>query len=575
VPLRFVVNARTERIVDGPVGSRFTERLLQSIGAVARQVEERHGSPREIEWAAGDDGPIRVLDSRPLRVPFPLLEPRRDGLRVYFCLSIYRGVPRPMTPMGLAALRIVAASVSELVGLPVADRTAGPSGFVTAGQRMFVDVTAAVRSSVGRHVLGRAFAIGEARSAEGLRRLTQDPRLSVVQRSPWPLLRGLGHLLVRGGMPRSVLGALVRPTDTAKAARARLADLDRQWTADPSGGPVDDLDHVESVLGEVIPVLAGIVSMALLGYGLLGYGLLGVAGLLSGTPRDELQAVLRSLPNNPTTEMGIELWEMGRRIRADADACRAVTLGSTAEIAARFRAGTLPAVAQNGIAAFLDRHGRRAVVEIDVGVPRWSEDPAVLIAALRGHVMADETAATPGTAFARGAAEAEVAIEEIAARAGRRGGGGSRRSAGPCGARTSSQGCASCRSTVPCSQSRLPGRVCCASAASSRPAACCPNPPTFSSSSCPSCASPSETRRGHTTPWRPVSRGGGVPPGRPRGGVGSSARAPHPAVRRRRTGCAATARSRHCARRRRRVGGGGHRSGARRAGSRGCPHRAG
>lgn len=414
-PRRFTVDGGSGRAVEAPARPHLDEQQVLAIVAAARQAEREHGGPREVSWAMGDGGRVRVLDSRPMHVPYPLPATRHDDLRVYFCLSVYQGVLTPLTPMGLAALRVVASSVAELLGMPVADRVAGPSGFVTAGQRMFVDITAAVRSRAGRQVLGKAFAVGEARSATELRRLTHDPRLSVVPRSRWPLVRGLGHLLVRGRVPGSVLGALVRPAGAALDARARLAELDGRWTADPAGGAVADLDHVESVLGEVMPVLAEIVPKAL-----LGYGMLGLAGLLSGTPKDALQAVLRSLPNNPTTEMGIELWELGRRIRANPAARSAVTDGATADLVAHFRAGTLAGVAQQGIAAFLNRHGRRAVVEIDVGAPRWSEDPAALLAALRAHVLADEGAATPGAAFAQGAVEAQRAVEEIVARAGRR-----------------------------------------------------------------------------------------------------------------------------------------------------------
>ena len=54
--------------------------------------------------------------------------PPGEGLSVYFCFSVAQGLNRPMTPMGLAAFRLIASSASELFGFPVADPRDGPRG---------------------------------------------------------------------------------------------------------------------------------------------------------------------------------------------------------------------------------------------------------------------------------------------------------------------------------------------------------------------------------------------------------------------------------------------------------------
>ena len=56
-------------------------------------------------------------------------------------------------------------------------------------------------------------------------------------------------------------------------------------------------------------------------------------------------------------------------------------------IAAAYRAGTLPPVGQRALAAFLQEYGMRAVAEIDLGRPRWREDPSSIVQTLRSYVQ--------------------------------------------------------------------------------------------------------------------------------------------------------------------------------------------
>src|SRR6185369_13172784 len=60
-------------------------------------------------------------------------------------------------------------------------------------------------------------------------------------------------------------------------------------------------------------------------------------------------------------------------------------------LATRFHAGDLPAVLQNGLAAFLRRYGHRAVAEIDLGMPRWSEQPEHVLGALANYLRLSTT----------------------------------------------------------------------------------------------------------------------------------------------------------------------------------------
>ena len=114
---------------------------------------------------------------------------------------------RPFTPMGVAAFRLIGAGVAELAGRPVTDRRAGPPVLTQAGGRLFVDMTSAVRSTLGRQVVPRIFDVMEARSAMMIRSLFDEPRLSVVY-DRRPALRAIARIAVRCRIPLILLRAL-------------------------------------------------------------------------------------------------------------------------------------------------------------------------------------------------------------------------------------------------------------------------------------------------------------------------------------------------------------------------------
>lgn len=151
-----------------------------------------------------------------------------------------------------------------------------------------------------------------------------------------------------------------------------------------------------------------------------GFALFGLARKLLGARAtgEELQMVLRGLPHNRTTEMDLDLWQLARRIREDETAVQPFLESSAWELAAGYQAGSLPAVAQEGLAAFLRDYGHRAVAEIDVGLPRWSEDPTHILGVLANYLRIDKPDLEPDAQFARAERRAEATVVELPRRMG-------------------------------------------------------------------------------------------------------------------------------------------------------------
>jgi len=94
----------------------------------------------------------------------------------------------------------------------------------------------------------------------------------------------------------------------------------------------------------------------------------------------------------------------------------ALNTRSPVDLSAEYRAGALPPLLQRELTSFLGRYGHRAIAEIDIGVKRWSEDPAHLLGAIANYLRLGDEATAPDVQFARGAREAEAMVKTLASR---------------------------------------------------------------------------------------------------------------------------------------------------------------
>ncbi|WP_314193467.1 PEP/pyruvate-binding domain-containing protein [uncultured Arthrobacter sp.] len=419
----------------------LTDAQIRELAALGSKAEAHYGAPQDTEWALDGDGKVWLTQSRPITTLYPLPEkdPERgspgEELRVYLCFSLAQGLTRPLTPMGLAALRRIGSSVAAAAGFDVPDPRSGPPPYVEAGQRIFIDLTAAARSTVGRRIIPNVFDVMEARSAKVLRSVFDDPRLSITRRTPWDLLRHVVPTAARARVPEAAIRALVRPQVALKRLNRFTTEFNATLELPQGASPRARLDHAEGILSRLFPNLPAVLPLAGAGFAMLGLAgkLLG-AGKLFGAGKDQsgpdsagpnrnidLQPVLRGLPNNVTTEMDLELWRIASAIRSDVESVAVLTGHPPTVLAQRFAAGDLPAAAQAALAEFLARYGHRAVAEIDVGMPRWRDDPTHILGVVANYLRLEDPERAPDRQFSKSAAEADAHIERLVAEARSRG----------------------------------------------------------------------------------------------------------------------------------------------------------
>ncbi|MGO1971982.1 MAG: PEP/pyruvate-binding domain-containing protein [Propionibacteriaceae bacterium] len=372
---------------------------LQQTG---RRIEESFGTPQDIEFAVDHTGVLWLLQSRAITTLFPVPVEDGDSLHVYVEVGHMQGLAGPMTPMGEEMMDAAIRGVTKMFGHTFRKSVR----FI--GGRMYMDLTPIVRSRILRRKLPVILeTYGSTPDAADA--LLQDPRL---RPSP-PSVRALGVVLgptIRGvtAFGSGYLGGLLSGLADPERARNRAlsARVLSPTTATTPEGLLEETrtvqDEVMSTgMWEMLPALyAGLGSRAM------------AAGLLRGIAEPgEVDITQRGMPHNPTTAMDLALWQVAQRARPHHPL---FTETPADELVARWRAGELPDI---GLETFLESYGHRCAMEIDVGIPRWAEDPAPVFTVIAGYLRLTDPDQAPDVRFERAALEAEAMIDNLMTRA--------------------------------------------------------------------------------------------------------------------------------------------------------------
>ena len=402
----------------------LTDAQVLALAALGDRVERHYGAPQDTEWAIDSAGRLWLTQARPITTLFAIPQHPRattpsNDLRVYFCFSLAQGLERPITPMGLAAFRLLSSNVEQLASFRATDPEGGARVYAEAEQRLFIDFTGALRSAVGRAVIPRVLDWMEARSAAVLRSLFDEPRLSVTNPSPFGFLRRILRIFIDFAVP--LLGRPSAREDPMRRTHAPEASAKRS-RGDSSHRRARHRTSASSSPFKVSAARCSRSARNCFPSPRPGSACSHFASHLLGedATQAELQTVLRGLPHNVTTEMDLELWRIAGELRSDRESRSRLSrsIRRRAQPPLRRRNATSGRTeTPRGVSSV---YGHRAVAEIDLGMPRWSDEPAHILGVLANYLRLEDPALAPDVVFARGAREAEAMIDTLAARARKR-----------------------------------------------------------------------------------------------------------------------------------------------------------
>ncbi len=401
------------------------EQIL-ALALLGQRVAHLYGSPQDIEWAwAGET--LYLLQSRPVTSLFPLPQGiPAESLKVLSSFGAMQGMFDPITPLGRSVLSLFLATVSNIFGYHVNADT--QTVFFTAGERLWINITPVVQNTVGRKVLHGALPLVEPTVLQALESIWDDPHLLPTKTGI--SFRGALHLS-RFFLPvaGNVILNLAAPNPRRKfivATGEKYLHLLRTRMAEVSGDPWSKLsqrlDLIEELARKYIPTVF-IRFISVVASGMASFNALNV--LSKNLPADPVAAprqgwndlvmeVTRGLPNNPTTEMDLALWQAAQAIRRDLPSWHGFQRDSAAELARQFLAAELPPAAQLAVSHFLERFGSRGLAEIDMGRPRWHEDPVHVMQVLGSYIQIEDEQRAPDAVFRHGEQTAQQAIDSLA-----------------------------------------------------------------------------------------------------------------------------------------------------------------
>ncbi len=397
--------------------STLTDAQARELAALGRQVADALGGPQDIEWTLAG-GEISLVQARPITSLFPIPDGPEEA--IWFSFGAVQGMLQPITPLGRDAITTLLSGVSQLAG-PRVDF--GAAGYLRpAGERLWLRLDRLLRHPIGARLLPRVLPVIEPGSAaiiadiaaeRGWTKHAGRPSPATVRRvagvAAWLLPRVPRTLADPVGRRRAVEAAMDEIVRDVEARLARASEI-----GDPDARLLARVGILRDTLTTVFPL----VGQALAPVSVPGLGMMATLSRAAGKAGERGRVlaleVLRSVPGNPTTEMDLALWRVASTVQADAES-RSLFEGADADrLAALFAAGGLPRVAQDAVAGFLDEYGARGVGEIDLGQPRWRDNPVDVLRTVQSYVGITDAERAPDAVFARGEQTAARATRELA-----------------------------------------------------------------------------------------------------------------------------------------------------------------
>ncbi len=369
----------------------LTDSQILQLETIGRKLEEHFGCPQDIEWCLRDDI-FFIVQSRPITTLYPVPQTNDGENHVFVSVGHQQMMTDPMKPLGM--------SIFEL--------TSFGSRF-SGGGRLFVDVAQNLASSKTRKGLIESF--GQADP------LIKDALVTIIERGDFIKMlpdeeEEQGSSISNKHISPVIPPAEIDPEVVYELMESRQSSIEelRNKIQTTSGPDVFDLllEDIQKLKNSLFEPKSMNVIIAAMGasswinekiYEWLGEQ--NVADILS-----------QSVPNNITSEMGLELLDVADALRPYPEVIeylQKVKDDNFLDELVNLDGGHK---AQAAINSYLDKYGMRCSGEIDITKPRWREKPTTLIPMILGNIRNFEPQAS-SRRFERGQQEALKKEQEL------------------------------------------------------------------------------------------------------------------------------------------------------------------
>jgi len=363
----------------------LTEAQAVRLVELGRRIEAHFGRPQDIEWCLADDD-FHIVQSRPITTLFPIPEAGDGGNHVYISVGHQQMMTDAMKPLGLSFWQMTT-----------------PQPMAEAGGRLFVDVTRILASPASRAGLMGMMAKSDPLITDAVQTvLDRDGFIpSLPDAAPAWTPPSSGEAPIEPD-PAIVEELIARTQASIAAAKRDIRDR---------SGPAL-LDFIHADIQELRRVLHDPQSRRVIMTGMEAAWWLNDKLEVWLGEKNAADVLTQSVPHNVTSEMGLALLDVADAIRPHPEVVaflQQVEDDGFLDELPRLAGGR---EARDAIRGWLDRYGMRAVGEIDITRPRWSERPGMLLPILLGNVR-NFAAGEAARRFEQGRQEAWAKEQEV------------------------------------------------------------------------------------------------------------------------------------------------------------------
>jgi phosphoenolpyruvate synthase/pyruvate phosphate dikinase len=386
----------------------LTDEQILQLAHIGRKIEERFTRPQDIEWCKVDDT-FYVVQARPITTLYPIpgpttwsgpendQNPNSYGYHVYVSVGHQQMMTDAMKPLGLSFWLLTT-----------------PASMRTAGGRLFVDVAPMLASAAGRetilNVLGKSDPLIKdaltilIERGDVIKSLPEDKK----EQDPGKGNKGVSHrdYQTLKEYDPAIVADLIRSNQTSIEAL-------KQNIQTKSGSEL--FDFILEDLQQLKKTTADSQSFGVVMTGMNASSWINEKMNEWLGEKNAADTLSQSVPNNITSEMGLDLLDVADVIRPYPEVIeylQQVKDNNFLDKLEKFDGGK---ETRDAIAAYLNKYGMRCAGEIDITKTRWSENPAILVPMIVSHIKNFEPGAGKRK-FEQGLQEASKKEQQLLSR---------------------------------------------------------------------------------------------------------------------------------------------------------------
>jgi pyruvate,water dikinase len=378
----------------------LTDEQILQLEHMGRKIEEHFGCPQDIEWCLAD-GAFYIVQSRPITTLYPIPEGSDEENHVFISVGHQQMMTDPLKPLGM--------SIFQLTSF-------GPR--FKAGGRLFVDVTHMLSSPDSREALLKTMGQHDPLMKDALMIIIEreafikyspnDKKEQSIGKSDKGMssagsqaqvendLGCIGEQQAKLATSPTIVSDLIKSSQTS--IEALKQNVQRKSGSDLFDFILEDIQELKKLLFD--PQSSSVIMAALNASSWINEKMNEWLG-----EKNVADTLSQSVPNNITSEMGLELLDVADVIRPYPEVIDYLQQVLERNQAAKLKTPEGPLLnikpgnfldeldkfdggqeVRDAIYAYLNKYGMRCAGEIDITKTRWSEKPITLVPMILSNI---------------------------------------------------------------------------------------------------------------------------------------------------------------------------------------------